>query len=119
MTEELERLSNLVIAYFKYNCIYLTGNTLEHIKKIKVDGNKVTIAIAPPDYDLNLYAKKGVFQYLNNGESYANETNVKGTVFRPNKTQYWVNTNCVEICGIFANEIGAKLKNKLPTNGEW
>ena len=119
MTQELERLASLVLNYFKYNCIYLTGNTQEHISIIKVEDNRITIAIDPPDYDLDLYKKKRIVQYLNNGESYANETNQKGTVFRPNKTKYWANTNCVEICNIFASEIGAKLKNKLPTNEEW
>lgn len=119
MTKELEQLSSLVLNVLKYQCIFLTGNTQGHIKKVKFVGNRVEIQIAPPDYDLQELMENGVLLYLNNGKSYATQTNEKGTVFRPKKTRYWVNTDCVEACYVFANEIGAVVKNKLPTNPFW
>lgn len=119
MTKELEKLTSLVLRKFNLNCIYLSGNTHSNIRKVKIDGNRVVIEIAPPDYDLDKYMATGVIEFLNDGKSYANETNQQGTIFRPDETRYWVNSNCVRVCKVFANEIGAIVKNKLPINPKW
>ena len=112
MTEELEKLANLVKTYLQNMTPILSSNMLLEIDKaelVKVDDHTITFAIKAPFYNMKTWKKSGVI--VHTGESYngvkhyANWVNESGGFAKHNKSEHWVNRALNEAALMMPNAI--------------
>lgn len=117
MTQELEKLYNLINSNLLINCPVLSGNMKNGIQIKSVNDDEVVIVIDAKFYDNEYWKKtKKIFhtgKTINGMDGYAFWVNQSGAFGRHNQSEGWVNRVLLGACDTIANEIGGEVIDEL------
>lgn len=117
MTQELEKLYNLLYSNLLTNSPVLSGNLKNGIQIKSVGNDEVVIVIDAKYYDTEYWKKTNKIFHTgktyNGMDGYAFSLNKSGAFGSHNQSEGWVDRVIENVCETIANEIGGEVKNEL------
>lgn len=123
----VEKIYTLLNHTLYTNCPVLSGNMRTGIKITSFNTNEIKMVIDAPFYDANAFRKAGVILLTHQGwkknpsiTDYAYWVNKLGAFASRNKSQYWVDDTCYQVCETIVSElrsqgVDADLIYRLPS----